>query len=83
MVLAERLYQLSHASTSRFFSRDFYLVNSSGAKNSAFNETSYVDAEFVAQFALARLALLGMCLVSRLLCLIVISRQINNPREPF
>ena len=33
------LYQLSHASVSRLFSRDSYLVNSSNAKIQAFNRS--------------------------------------------
>ena len=46
------LYQLSHASDLRLFSRDFRLVNSSNAKTPAFNETCVANPDYFVQLAL-------------------------------
>ena len=46
------LYQLSHASTSRLFTRDFCLVNSSDAQIPAFNATYDANPDYCAQVAL-------------------------------
>ena len=47
------LYQLSHASASRLFSRDFCLVNSSNDKIPAFNETCDANPDYSALVELA------------------------------
>ena len=47
------LYQLSHASAPRLFSRDFCLVNRSNAKIPAFNEPCDTNPDYSAQVELA------------------------------
>ena len=47
------LYQLSHASALRLFSRDFCLVNSSNAKIPAFNEACGDNPDYSAKVELA------------------------------
>jgi hypothetical protein len=47
------LYQLSHASALRFFSRDFCVVNSSNVKIPAFNEACDANPDYSAKVELA------------------------------